>query len=245
MKTKANELLAITDLNAGYGKVPILHDLSFTVAEGEVIAIIGPNGAGKSTLLKTISGLITPYSGSISFAGRPIQGLAAHNVTRQGISYVPEGGRPFPNMTVRDNLLMGAYARRDALKDGVLDEIYAIFPVLKERETQMARTLSGGEKQMLAIGRGLASRPRLLMLDEPSLGLAPRLVDDIYQKLEVLRDLGLTVLLVEQNITYALELADRGYVLENGHIVLEGSGLELAQNEYIKVHYLGLLPMDE
>ena len=245
MKTKANELLAITDLNAGYGKVPILHDLSFTVAEGEVIAIIGPNGAGKSTLLKTISGLITPYSGSISFAGRPIQGMAAHNVTRQGISYVPEGGRPFPNMTVRDNLLMGAYARRDALKDGVLDEIYAIFPVLKERETQMARTLSGGEKQMLAIGRGLASRPRLLMLDEPSLGLAPRLVDDIYQKLEVLRDLGLTVLLVEQNITYALELADRGYVLENGHIVLEGSGLELAQNEYIKVHYLGLLPMDE
>ncbi len=245
MKTKVNELLAITDLNAGYGKVPILHDLSFTVAEGEVIAIIGPNGAGKSTLLKTISGLITPYSGSISFAGRPIQGMAAHNVTRQGISYVPEGGRPFPNMTVRDNLLMGAYARRDALKDGVLDEIYAIFPVLKERETQMARTLSGGEKQMLAIGRGLASRPRLLMLDEPSLGLAPRLVDDIYQKLEVLRDLGLTVLLVEQNITYALELADRGYVLENGHIVLEGSGLELAQNEYIKVHYLGLLPMDE
>ncbi|HDD24097.1 MAG TPA: ABC transporter ATP-binding protein [Chloroflexi bacterium] len=238
-------MLAITDLNAGYGKVPILHDLSFTVAEGEVIAIIGPNGAGKSTLLKTISGLITPYSGSISFAGRPIQGMAAHNVTRQGISYVPEGGRPFPNMTVRDNLLMGAYARRDALKDGVLDEIYAIFPVLKERETQMARTLSGGEKQMLAIGRGLASRPRLLMLDEPSLGLAPRLVDDIYQKLEVLRDLGLTVLLVEQNITYALELADRGYVLENGHIVLEGSGLELAQNEYIKVHYLGLLPMDE
>ncbi len=240
-----NELLAITDLNAGYGNVPILHNVSFTVAEGEVVAIIGPNGAGKSTLLKTVSGLIAPYSGTISFAGRPIQGMPPHNVTRQGISYVPEGGRPFPNMTVRDNLLMGAYARRDALKDGVLDEIYAIFPVLKEREAQMARTLSGGEKQMLAIGRGLASRPRLLMLDEPSLGLAPRLVDEIYQKLEVLRDLGLTVLLVEQNITYALELADRGYVLENGHIALEGSGAELAQNEHIKVHYLGLIPMDE
>ncbi len=233
-------LLEISGLNAGYGKVPILHDVTFHTCEGEVVAIIGPNGAGKSTLLKTISGLIKPYSGTITFNGRSITGLEPHNVTRAGVSHVPEGGRPFPSLAVRDNLLMGAYANRAGLKDGVLDEIFEIFPVLKERQNQMARTLSGGEKQMLAIGRGLASRPRLLMLDEPSLGLAPKLVDEIYQKLQALRELGLTVLLVEQNITYALELADRGYVLENGRIALEGSGAELAQNVHIKAHYLGL-----
>jgi len=233
-------MLEVAGLNAGYGKVPILHDVVFHICEGEVVTIIGPNGAGKSTLLKTVSGIIKPYSGKITFGGQSIEGLEPYNVTRAGISHVPEGGRPFPNMTVRDNLLMGAYVNRAGLKDGVLEEIFEIFPVLKKRQGQMARTLSGGEKQMLAIGRGLASRPRLLMLDEPSLGLAPKLVDEIYQKLYTLRERGLTVLLVEQNITYALELADRGYVLENGHIVLEGSGEELAQNVHIKEHYLGL-----
>jgi branched-chain amino acid transport system ATP-binding protein len=233
-------LLEVARLNAGYGKVPILHDVAFHIDEGEVVAILGPIGAVKTTLLKTISGIVKPYSGEITFGGQSIAGLEPHNVTRARISHIPEGGRPFPNMTVRDNLLMGAYVNRASLKDGVLEEIFEIFPALKERQSQMARTLSGGEKQMLAIGRGLASRPRLLMLDEPSLGLAPKLVDEIYQKLQSLRELGLTVLVVEQNITYALELADRGYVLENGHIVLEGGGEELAQNVHIKEHYLGL-----
>jgi len=233
-------LLEVSGLNAGYGKVPILHDVTFHIREGEVVAIIGPNGAGKSTLLKTISGLLKPYSGKILFDGHNIEGIAPHMVAKAGLAHVPEGGRPFANMTVRDNLLMGAYGHREGLEDGILDEVFGIFPVLKERQNQLAKTLSGGERQMLAIGRGLTSRPRLMMLDEPSLGLAPRLVDEIYQKLQTLRDRGLTVLLVEQNIVYALELADRGYVLENGHIVMEGSGEELAQSEHIKKHYLGL-----
>ena len=233
-------LLEVSGLNAGYGKVPILHDVTFHIREGEVVAIIGPNGAGKSTLLKTISGLLKPYSGKILFDGHNIEGIAPHVVAKAGLAHVPEGGRPFANMTVRDNLLMGAYGHREGLEDGVLDEVFGIFPVLKERQNQLAKTLSGGERQMLAIGRGLTSRPRLMMLDEPSLGLAPRLVDEIYQKLQTLRDRGLTVLLVEQNIVYALELADRGYVLENGHIVMEGSGEELARSEHIKKHYLGL-----
>jgi branched-chain amino acid transport system ATP-binding protein len=233
-------LLEISGLNAGYGKVPILHDVSLHICEGEVVAVIGPNGAGKSTLLKTVSGLIRPYSGTIQFGDHGIDGMAPHAVAGAGIAHVPEGGRPFSNMSVWDNLLMGAYGSRDNLKEGVLDEVFEIFPVLRERASQLAKTLSGGEKQMLSIGRGLASRPRLLMLDEPSLGLAPILVDDIYQKLQTLRQLGMTVLLVEQNITYALELADRGYVLENGSVVLEGSGKELMQNTHVKEHYLGL-----
>lgn len=233
-------LLEVSGLNAGYGKVPVLRDVSFSVGEGEAVAVIGPNGAGKSTLLKTISGLIKPYSGQIVFAGRNIEGLASHAVAKAGLSHVPEGGRPFPNMSVRDNLLMGAYGNRRSLKEGALDEVFELFPVLRERQGQLAKTLSGGERQMLAIGRGLISRPDLLMLDEPSLGLAPNLVDEIYQRLYALRERGLTVLLVEQNISYALEFADRGYVLENGRIVMEGSGAELAGSEHIKKHYLGL-----
>lgn len=232
-------LLEVSDLNAGYGKVPILHDVRLRVGEGEVVAVIGPNGAGKTTLLKTISGLIDPYSGRIAFEGRDVAGWNAHSVAQIGLAHVPEGGRPFLNMTVEDNLLMGAYTDHSGL-DAVLADIYELFPVLKERRAQLAKTLSGGEKQMLAIGRGLASSPRLLMLDEPSLGLAPILVDEIFDKLRRLRDLGLTVLLVEQNITYALEMADRGYVLENGRLVLKGTGAELADDEHVMAHYLGL-----
>ncbi|HHS96991.1 MAG TPA: ABC transporter ATP-binding protein [Chloroflexi bacterium] len=235
-----SEILRVEGLHAGYGKVPVLRDVSFHVNEGEVVAIIGPNGAGKTTLLKTISGLIRPTAGKILFEGQEIDGQPPHRITRIGLAHVPEGGRLFPNMSVRENLLMGAYSRREALRTGVLEEVYEMFPVLRERSRQMARTLSGGEKQMLAIGRGLASRPRFLMLDEPSLGLAPKLVDAIYGRLQMLRERGLTVLLVEQNIHYALELADRGYVLENGRIVLEGTGEELARSEHIKKHYLGL-----
>jgi|Deesub1362B_J571_1020462.scaffolds.fasta_scaffold09969_2 branched-chain amino acid transport system ATP-binding protein len=235
-----SEILRVEGLHAGYGKVPVLRDVSFHVNEGEVVAILGPNGAGKTTLLKTISGLIHPTAGKILFDGQEIGGWPPHRVTKAGIAHVPEGGRLFPNMSVRENLLMGAYGNRESLRTGVLEEVYEMFPVLRERHRQMARTLSGGEKQMLAIGRGLASRPRFLMLDEPSLGLAPKLVDGIYERLQALRGHGLTVLLVEQNIHYALELADRCYVLENGRIVLEGTGEELARSEHIKKHYLGL-----
>ncbi len=235
-----NETLQVRELNAGYGKIPVLRDVSFRVREGEIVAIIGPNGAGKSTLLKTISGLISPSSGEITFKGQSIQGLVPHLVAKAGISHIPEGRRLFANMTVMENLLMGAYASRDNLKMGVLDEVFGMFPVLKEREKQKAKDLSGGQKQMLAVGRGLVSKPTLLMLDEPSLGLAPMLVDSIYDKLRTLRERGLTVLLVEQNVNYALELAVRGYVLENGRIVMEGSSEELANSEHIKEHYLGL-----
>jgi len=235
-----SRLLTVDNLNAGYGKVPILREVSFHIDSGEVVAIIGPNGAGKSTLLKNISGLIPPFGGTIDFNGTPIEGLSPHRITQNGISYVPEGGRLFMNMTVRDNLLMGAFTKRDILKTGILEDILTLFPILGKRSRQYARTLSGGEKQMLAIGRGLISDPKLLILDEPSLGLAPKLVDEIYEKLFALKRRGLTVLLVEQNITYALELADRGYVLENGRIVMEGSGRDLSIEDHIKKHYLGL-----
>jgi branched-chain amino acid transport system ATP-binding protein len=234
------EVLRVTGLDAGYGKVPVLRDVSLSVGESEVVAVIGPNGAGKSTLLKALSGLIRPYAGTVVFEGHDLTGAPPYLITRAGIAHVPEGGRLFVNMSVADNLLMGAYSNRQSLKSGVLEEIYELFPVLRERQGQLAGTLSGGEKQMLAIGRGLASRPRFLMLDEPSLGLAPRLVDSIYERLYRLRERGLSVLLVEQNITYALELADRGYVLENGRIVMEGKGEELANDMHIKRYYLGL-----
>lgn len=232
-------MIEISGLHAGYGKVPILHDITFSLVEKEAVAIIGPNGAGKSTLLKTIAGLVRPTSGHVHFNGRDLTGLPAHQVMHAGVVYVPEGGRPFANMTVQDNLLMGAYGNRAILKTGILEEIYTLFPILQQRRNQLARTLSGGERQMLAIARGLVSRPKLLMLDEPSLGLAPKLVDDIYEKIRTLRTLGLTVLLVEQNISYALELAERSYVLENGRIVLSGPASELAQSQHIKKHYLG------
>ncbi len=235
-----NGLLHVERLSSGYHRVPVLNEVSFYVREGEMVAIIGPNGAGKTTLLKTISGLIQPVAGRISFNGQDIAGQPPHAISRIGIAHVPEGGRLFPNMSVAENLLMGAYGNREALKTGVLDELFELFPRLKERRHQPARTLSGGERQMLAIARGMASRPRLLMLDEPSLGLAPVLVEAIYDRLRVLRERGLTILLVEQNIHYALSLADRGYVLENGRIVLEGACAKLAQNPHIRQHYLGL-----
>jgi branched-chain amino acid transport system ATP-binding protein len=234
------ELLEVTQLNAAYGKVIVLRDVNLYVNEGEIVAVIGPNGAGKSTLLKNISGLVQPTSGNIKFNGRDIAGLPAHKIAGSGISYVQEGGRLFPNMTVIENLRIGAYHHREILKTDILDEIFELFPILKERQKQDAKTLSGGQKQMLAIGRGLTSRPSLLMLDEPSLGLAPNLVKEIYEKLLKLRDFGLTVLLVEQDTAHALKLADRGYVLENGVVGMQGSGAELRRSEHIKTHYLGL-----
>jgi branched-chain amino acid transport system ATP-binding protein len=232
--------LHVQGLRAGYGKVPILQGVDLNVAGGEVVAVVGPNGAGKSTLLKTICGLIRPYSGQVLFDGRDLAGHPSYHIARAGISYVPEGGRLFPNMTVRENLLMGAFATPENLKTSLVDEIYALFPILAERGKQFAATLSGGEKQMLAISRGLVSSPKLLMLDEPSLGIAPKLVEEIYERLHALKQKGLTVLLVEQNTNFALELADRAYVLENGRIVLQGSGQEVAANPEIKRHFLGL-----
>jgi branched-chain amino acid transport system ATP-binding protein len=231
----------IAGLNAGYKNVPVLRDLEFHVEEGETVAIIGPNGAGKSTLLKTISGLVKPTSGTINFFGKQIAGMAPDAVVRQGLVYVPEGGKPFANMSVQDNLLMGAYGNRAVLKTGIIEELHEIFPILKKRKDQLAKTLSGGERQMLALARGLISRPKLIMLDEPSLGLAPKLVEEIYEKIRLLRkEYGLTVLLVEQNTSYALELANRGYVLENGSIVLSGESSELMNSEHVKKAYLGL-----
>ena len=232
--------LRVQGLRAGYGKVPILQGVDLTVAGGEVVAVVGPNGAGKSTLLKTICGLIRPYSGQVLFDGRDLAGHPSYHIARAGISYVPEGGRLFPNMTVRENLLMGAFATPENLKTSLMDEIYALFPILAERGRQYAATLSGGEKQMLAISRGLVSCPKVLMLDEPSLGIAPKLVEEIYERLHALKQKGLTVLLVEQNTNFALELADRAYVLENGRIALQGSGQEVAANPEIKRHFLGL-----
>lgn len=233
-------MLTIEKLNSGYGKVPILVDIDLQVDEHETVTVIGPNGAGKSTLLKTICGMVKPSSGKVIFNGKDIAGHAPDQPVRLGIAYVPEGGRVFPNMSVEDNVRMGAYTARNNLKEGVLEEVIELFPVLGRRMKQMARTLSGGERQMLAIARGLVSRPKLLMLDEPSLGLAPKLVDEIYDKIRMLKETGLTVLLIEQNTSYALELADRGYVLENGRVTMQGGCKELSDSDHVRKAYLGL-----
>ena len=233
-------MIEVRELCASYGKVPALRDVSFTVGEHETVAVIGPNGAGKSTLLKAIVGLVRPQSGKVMLDGKDTTGFMPDQMVRERVALVPEGGRVFPNMTVIDNLRMGAFSCRANIKAGVLDEMYELFPILAKRSSQYARTLSGGERQMLAIARGLVSRPRLLMLDEPSLGVAPKLVDEIYDKLGMLIKRGMTVLLVEQNTSYALELADRGYVLENGQVVLQGAAAELAGSDHVRKHYLGL-----
>jgi len=217
-----------------------LRDINFQIEENEVVAIIGSNGAGKTTLLKTISKLISPFAGEIVFEGQNITKYPPHLISRAGIAHVPEGGKLFMNMTVYENLLMGTYINRKKIKKDVLEEIYQIFPILKKREKQLAKTLSGGEKQMLSIGRSLASQPKFIMLDEPSQGIAPKLVDDIYQKLSILKEKGLTMLLIEQNINYALHFAERAYVLENGKIVMEGNSKELLGSEHVKKHYLGI-----
>jgi len=235
-----NQVLQIKDLSSGYGKVTILRDINFQIEENEVVAIIGSNGAGKTTLLKTISKLISPFAGEIIFEGQNITKWPPHLISQAGIAHVPEGGKLFPNMTVYENLLMGMYRNRKKIKKDILEEIFEIFPILKNREKQMAKTLSGGEKQMLSVGRGLAGQPKFLMLDEPSQGLAPKLVDSIYQKLSILKKKGLTMLLIEQNIIYALQFAGRAYVLENGKIVMKGNSKELLNSEHVKKHYLGI-----
>ncbi len=235
-------MLSVKGLRVSYDEIPALMDVSLEVQEGELVALVGSNGAGKSTFLKTVAGLLRPDRGEITFEGESLVGLPPYEVVRKGIALVPEGRRLFYRMSVYENLLTGATIQRDPrVREETLAEVYEMFPRLKERAHQRAGTLSGGEQQMLAIGRALMSRPRLLMLDEPSLGLMPLLVDSILEALQRLnRERKMTILLVEQNVREALEIAHRGYVLQSGRIVLEGTGEELLASDLIRKAYLGI-----
>ena len=233
-------MLRIEDLRAGYGELEILHGIDLEVREGEVVALIGANGAGKTTTLKTISGVVRASTGSITFEGQGIHNWQPRQIVSEGLIQVPEGRKLFPELSVRDNLFLGSYRRGRSEADDTVEEVFELFPLLSERSDQTAGTLSGGEQQMLAIGRALMGKPRLLMLDEPSLGLAPMLVADIFEVVRDLRRRGLTVMLVEQNAVHALQLSDRGYVLENGSVVLEGTGEELLGDDRVRSAYLGL-----
>ncbi|RLG67515.1 MAG: branched-chain amino acid ABC transporter ATP-binding protein [Methanobacteriota archaeon] len=234
-------MLEVKNIKVCYDDVPALHDVSFEVREGEIVSIVGSNGAGKSTILKTISGLLHPVSGEIRFEGERIDRDPPYAIVAKGIAHVPEGRRIFSRMTVLENLLLGAYTRKSQEERAeTLERIFELFPILKERRNQRAGTLSGGEQQMLAIARGLMSRPKLLMLDEPSLGLMPILVTKLFDTIKRINEEGITILLVEQNVREALELADRAYVLVTGNIVLEGTGRELLEAEMVKKAYLGM-----
>jgi branched-chain amino acid transport system ATP-binding protein len=234
-------MLEVSNLNVFYGNLQALRDVSLKVEEKEIVAMVGANGAGKTTLLNTISGLLRPASGSVEFLGKRTDRLASHEIVKLGISQIPEGRKLFTDMTVGENLEMGAYSS-EAWKQRreTLERVYQIFPVLKERRRQSAKKLSGGEGQMVAIGRGLMSNPRLCMFDEPSYGLAPKLFSEVLEVIKRLRKEGITIFMVEQNVRQTLEVADRAYVLENGQIVLEGKGKDLLQNEQVKEAYLGV-----
>jgi branched-chain amino acid transport system ATP-binding protein len=232
-------MLSVKGLRAGYGKIEVLHDVDITIERGQIVTLIGANGAGKTTLLKTVSGLIRPAAGTIEFEGANIARKPAHKIVGLGMSHVPEGRAILKRMTVLDNLRMGAYVRRDAEVDRDIDKVFERFPVLGERRDLMAATLSGGEQQMLAIGRALIARPRLLLLDEPSLGLAPKFVTRIFLTLRELKNEGKTILLVEQNARQALQVADFGYVMERGRIVLSGTGEKLLNTPEVQSTYLG------
>ncbi len=234
-------MLEVSRLRAAYDGVVALHDVSFAINEGEVVSIIGSNGAGKTTTLRTISGQIRPEAGRIAFRGNRIDHLPAHQIAGLGIAHIPEGRKIFSRLTVLDNLLVGSYSQRArADEQRSLNRIFQMFPRLHERASQRAGTLSGGEQQMLAIGRGLMLRPALLMLDEPSLGLAPKLVDEIFSTIRAIASEGMTILLVEQNVREALELADRAYVLQTGSTIAEGTGRELLGSDLVRHAYLGI-----
>jgi len=234
-------MLEVSNLDVFYGKSQALHGVSLRVEEKEIVALVGANGAGKSTLLNTISGLLRPASGHMEFLGQRLDKLAPHIIMQLGISHIPEGRKLFRDMTVRENLELGAYTSEAwRRKEETLEQVYQLFPMLKERGKQLAAKLSGGEGQMLAVGRGLMSNPRLCMLDEPSYGLAPKLLTEVLEIIKHLREQGITILLVEQNLRRSLEVADRAYVMENGHIVLEGKSEDLLENESVKKAYLGL-----
>lgn len=234
-------LLEVRDLEVAYGEVKVLHGLSFDVREGEIVTLLGSNGAGKTTTLRAVAGIRRPLAGSIQYRGEPLLDLAASDRPERGIALVPEGRELWAQLTVRENLELGAYGKIARKKSaGNLDRVFAMFPRLRERQGQVAGSLSGGEQQMCAIGRALMSDPRLLMLDEPSLGLAPMMVDQVFRTLAQLHQAGITLLLVEQNLKKALEIAHRGYVIETGLIKIHGTSGELGRNEAIRAAYLGL-----
>jgi branched-chain amino acid transport system ATP-binding protein len=239
--TSAHNMLEVSNLRVSYGGVLALSDVSISVPQGRIVALVGGNGNGKSTTLRAIAGLNRAEAGTIHFDGQPLQALPAHQRVPLGLSLVPEGRRLFPRLTVRRNLELGAFTRSDVdeVAAGV-DEMFALFPILKERATQLAGTMSGGEQQMLAIARGLMARPRLLMLDEPSWGIAPMFVTKVLEVIQRVNETGVTILLVEQNLHKALSIAHHGYVIQTGRIVMQGSGRELADNEDVKKAYLGL-----
>ncbi len=231
-------ILSIKDLKVKYGGIEAVKGISFDVREGEIVTLIGANGAGKSSTLRTISGLVKPAGGSISFKGEDITGMDPTEIVKRGITLVPEGRRIFADLTVLENLRIGAYLRHDSLKEDI-EWVYSLFPRLKERSWQAGGTLSGGEQQMLAVGRALMSRPKLIMMDEPSLGLAPIIVRGIFEIIREINKRGTTILLIEQNANMALQTADSGYVLETGRITLSGTGEELLKNEAVQAAYLG------
>ncbi|MBI4642153.1 MAG: ABC transporter ATP-binding protein [Deltaproteobacteria bacterium] len=234
-------MLKVENIDVFYGDLQVLWDVSFEVKEGETVALVGANGAGKSTIIKTISGLNRPANGSIRFLDLHLDKIPSHKIIEHGIAHVPEGRRLFPEMTVRENLIMGSLCpRAKAKRDETMEWVFGLFPRLREREKQLTGTLSGGEQQMVAVGRGLMALPKLIMFDEPSLGLAPILVAEIFKIIQRIRQEGVTVLIVEQNTKQTLEICDRGYVLENGRILLSGTGQELLNNDHIKQAYLGI-----
>ena len=236
-----NPILRVENIDVFYGDLQVLWQVSFEVNQGEIVALVGANGAGKSTTLNTISGLLSPANGSITFLDQRLDQVPAHKIIERGVAQVPEGRRLFAEMTVRENLIMGSLPpQAKAKRNESLEWVFDLFPRLGERKKQLAGTLSGGEQQMLAVGRGLMAHPKLIMFDEPSLGLAPILVNDIFEIIELIQQEGVTVLIVEQNTKHTLEICDRGYVLENGRIVLSGSGQELLDNEHVKQAYLGI-----
>lgn len=234
-------MLKLHGISAGYGGTEIIRNVSLEVNKGEVVTIVGANGAGKTTTLRTICGIVKPESGSIEFEGRKLDGLRSDEIVTAGITMVPEGRQLFPHISVRDNLLMGAYKRSArSMANQRMDEVLQIFPRVRERLAQMAGSLSGGEQQMVAIARGLMANPTLLMFDEPSLGLSPLLMSQVFDVIDQIVELGTTVLIVEQNIVHTLKIADRGYVLENGEITMTGTGQELLENPHIRKAYLGI-----
>ena len=234
-------MLEVNNLNCFYGNVQVLWDVSMKVEEAEIVALLGANGAGKTTMLNCITGLVRPASGSISFLGESLIGTPGDQIMEKGIAYLPEGGRMFPDMSIRENLEMGAYPKGMwKNRSAMIDRMFELFPKLKERQKQTASTLSGGEKQMLAMARGLMSGPKLCLFDELSYGLAPIMVKEVFKIVRMLREQGMTVLLVEQNVKQSMEIADRAYVLENGRITLEGRCADLIDDDYVKKAYLGL-----
>ncbi len=233
-----SDILKIENMVVNYGGIEAVKNVSMHVEEGKIVTLIGANGAGKSTILRTIAGLVKPKQAKITFQGKEITGKQPNYIVTQGITLVPEGRRVFPNLTVSENLKIGAYLRKDNIQNDI-EHVYELFPRLKERSWQLSGTLSGGEQQMLAVGRALMSRPKLIMMDEPSLGLAPIIVQGIFDIIKMINRSGITVLLIEQNANMALQAADLGYVLETGTITMEGTGLELLANESIKEAYLG------